>query len=183
MGYLYLYSIVLAYLAMPCVANRSWFLISGTARGSLTRRSRLQLDSPIAWFLESTKSFFMISDLRMDVILETDIHWYVAWGRFVLWSNGAIGSEHRYRKPYGLRSSFLKGNSRMTIRCTGAIRLKKHQENYTWLIQDWAYITVRSLESTQSPLEMSLGSLRWKVQPQHHGKSESNPSGSKNSSL
>jgi len=39
MGYLYLCSMVLAYLVMPCVANRSWFLISGIARGSSERQA------------------------------------------------------------------------------------------------------------------------------------------------
>ena len=75
---------------LPCVANRSWFLISRTGRGSLTRRGRLR---PWSWthlLLDLWQGLHNIGSVN-----GYDTCWYVAWEHFVR-SNSTIGIKHHY---------------------------------------------------------------------------------------
>lgn len=68
-SYLYLCSIVLPYLSnlKPFVANRSWFLISRTTRGSLGEEGcRVAPRLTYCFICEKLKAIFVISDLWID---------------------------------------------------------------------------------------------------------------------
>ena len=76
--------VVLAYLAMSCVANRSWYLIPEQLEGASLGEAGCGRLWHFSWthlWLDLWKALRTFWWFR---IRKTDICWYVAWGRFVL---------------------------------------------------------------------------------------------------
>ena len=140
-------------VGIPCHAmccEQIMIFNSGTARGSFTRRGRLwqAVAFQLAWFVESTKDFLMISDPQDGYLLICGLRAF----RIVVLSeaNIVIGSF----KDLVVFWRQFENDNKMLVQ----LRLKKHQENYTWLIQDWAYITwvhTRSLRCLEGKPEYS----------------------------
>ena len=98
MGYLYLCSMVLAYLVMPCVANRSWFL------NNFRHSSRELGEAGCSWIhllFNLWKAPKASSWFPMDMILDSNWDGYLlicglkAFRIMIQYS----GSEDCYRKP------------------------------------------------------------------------------------